>query len=457
MSLLWLWSWLCLCMCALAEESCSASPRPVSGNCLLQKKGVVKKVAPAHEVLELKKLDDDDDDGGDDDGDEEDEPLFDNRPGRSGNGKPLHKCQGSCSDDADCEGDLVCVTPKFVGWDGFVPGCRSGPQGKPLWEFRYCSGKPPDGWRTATTSTTTPEPTPPPPPAPSVITDCPAGGVCARLMAFNVYYAALGREDRMDGIAQAIADMTPDIAVITEQWKEKPTILEKIKQKTNKYYAFCLGGPQEKWWDGDILYRADLFEVVKDSIMDWGANRFAEPKHHKPDPGLTPRKHKDSGKKVIIYGAHPVCCGNEPIHLQNALDFAEHAKTLASGADVALFFTAGLAFSSSLSIWAWSLTQTSVANSTLLHNMMPIFTTLGAWLFFRQTCSRKFLLGMAVAMAGVTVIGVEDFQVNRGHLGDAAALLAALLSSVNILVVKQLRHHFEAPTILGDATGERFS
>eukprot|EP00439_Symbiodinium_sp_Y106_P081622 s792_g20.t1 len=328
MSLLWLWSWLCLCMCALAEESCSASPRPVSGNCLLQKKGVVKKVAPAHEVLELKKLDDDDDDGGDDDGDEEDEPLFDNRPGRSGNGKPLHKCQGSCSDDADCEGDLVCVTPKFVGWDGFVPGCRSGPQGKPLWEFRYCSGKPPDGWRTATTSTTTPEPTPPPPPAPSVITDCPAGGVCARLMAFNVYYAALGREDRMDGIAQAIADMTPDIAVITEQWKEKPTILEKIKQKTNKYYAFCLGGPQEKWWDGDILYRADLFEVVKDSIMDWGANRFAEPKHHKPDPGLTPRKHKDSGKKVIIYGAHPVCCGNEPIHLQNALDFAEHAKTL---------------------------------------------------------------------------------------------------------------------------------
>eukprot|EP00439_Symbiodinium_sp_Y106_P081828 s792_g20.t4 len=130
---------------------------------------------------------------------------------------------------------------------------------------------------------------------------------------------------------------------------------------------------------------------------------------------------------------------------------------VASGADVALFFTAGLAFSSSLSIWAWSLTQTSVANSTLLHNMMPIFTTLGAWLFFRQTCSRKFLLGMAVAMAGVTVIGVEDFQVNRGHLGDAAALLAALLSSVNILVVKQLRHHFEAPTILGDATGERFS
>ncbi|CAE7427634.1 unnamed protein product [Symbiodinium sp. CCMP2456] len=317
-------------------------------------------------------------------------------------------------------------------------------------------------------------------------------------MAFNVYYAALGREDRMDGIAQAIADMTPDIAVITEtwlrslpdlprtpsqqnrslpseeQWKEKPTILEKIKQKTNKYYAFCLGGPQEKWWDGDILYRADLFEVVMlglKAVIIQELGTVAVVCWHEDSKGndhqdsLLPRivarvvaarivamfaspKHKDSGKKVIIYGAHPVCCGNEPIHLQNALDFAEHAKTLASGADVALFLTAGLAFSSSLSIWAWSLTQTSVATATLLHNMMPIFTTLGAWLFFRQTCSRKFVLGMAVAMAGATVIGLEDFQVNRGHLGDAAALLAALLSSVNILVVKQLRHHFEAPTIM---------
>ncbi|CAE7645653.1 unnamed protein product [Symbiodinium pilosum] len=149
-------------------------------------------------------------------------------------------------------------------------------------------------------------------------------------MAFNVYYAALGREDRMDGIAQAIADMTPDIAVITEQWKEKPTILEKIKQKTGKYYEFCKGGEQEKWWDGDILYRADLFEVVKDSIMDWGANR-----------GLSwaVLKHRDSGKQVLVYGAHPVCCGNEPIHLENALEFAEHAKkTVAEFADTPIVY-----------------------------------------------------------------------------------------------------------------------
>jgi len=56
----------------------------------------------------------------DDDGDDDDEtplPVFDNSPGQNGNGKPLSACQGSCSGDEDCLGDLVCITPKFVGWD----------------------------------------------------------------------------------------------------------------------------------------------------------------------------------------------------------------------------------------------------------------------------------------------------------------------------------------------------
>jgi len=260
----------------------------------------------------------DDDDGDDDDDDETPLPVFDNSPGQNGNGKPLSACQGSCSGDEDCLGDLVCITPKFVGWDGIVPGCRSDGFHKPLWAFKYCAPTPPAGWRTTTTTTTTPEPTPPPPPGPSVIaSDCAAGATCARLMAFNVYYAQLGKESRMEGIASAVAEMMPDIAVITEQWSEQGQILEKIRQKTSRHYEFCRGGSQEKWWDGDILYRADLFALEEDSVMDWGSNR-----------GLSwaVLRHISSNKHVLVYGAHPVCCGNENIHLQNALDFSKHAK-----------------------------------------------------------------------------------------------------------------------------------
>lgn len=136
-------------------------------------------------------------------------------------------------------------------------------------------------------------------------------------MAFNVYYAQLGSASRMEGIASAVAEMTPDIAVITEQWSEQRQILEKIRQKTSRHYEFCRGGQQEKWWDGDILYRADLFELEEDSVMDWGSNR-----------GLSwaVLRHISSNQKVLVYGAHPVCCGNEKIHLQNAIDFSKHAK-----------------------------------------------------------------------------------------------------------------------------------
>lgn len=116
--------------------------------------------------------------------------------------------------------------------------------------------------------------------------------------------------------------------------------------------------------------------------------------------------------------------------------------------DMGLFLLAGLAFSGSLSLWAWSLTQTSVANSTLLNNMMPIFTTLGAWLIYRQTFSRRFLVGMGVAIAGAVIIGLEDLQLTDGFVGDEAALVASVLSAVSILSIEQLRTRFSTPWIM---------
>ncbi len=94
------------------------------------------------------------------------------------------------------------------------------------------------------------------------------------------------------------------------------------------------------------------------------------------------------------------------------------------------------------------MTQTSVANSTLLNNMLPIFTTLGAWVVLGRQFSGKFLLGMGVAVVGAIAIGIQDLQVSSGLIGDVAALFAAILSAVNILSVEQLRVQFSAPNIM---------
>lgn len=117
--------------------------------------------------------------------------------------------------------------------------------------------------------------------------------------------------------------------------------------------------------------------------------------------------------------------------------------------DYGLLSIAGISFAASLSLWSWSLTQTSVANSTLLNNMMPIFTTLGAWLLFRQQFSVKFLLGLAVAVGGAIAIGLADLQaVDSNITGDLAALAAAMLSATSILSLEQLRVRFSTPDIM---------
>ena len=123
--------------------------------------------------------------------------------------------------------------------------------------------------------------------------------------------------------------------------------------------------------------------------------------------------------------------------------------TLYTGRAISLLLIAGISFAVSLSLWAWSLTQTSIANSTLLNNMMPIFTTLFGWLILRQQFSPRFLVGMAVAIVGAVAIGIEDLQVaDSGLTGDGAALIAAMFSAISILSLERLRVQFSTLIIM---------
>ncbi len=134
---------------------------------------------------------------------------------------------------------------------------------------------------------------------------------------------------------------------------------------------------------------------------------------------------------------------------QDNLDTTLTSQPAYTGRAIALLLIAGISFAISLALWAWSLTQTSIANSTLLNNMMPIFTTLGGWLIFRQQFSRRFLLGMAVAILGAVAIGIEDLQAAASHLtGDGAALVAAIFSAISILSLEQLRVQFSTALIM---------
>ena len=91
-------------------------------------------------------------------------------------------------------------------------------------------------------------------------------------------------------------------------------------------------------------------------------------------------------------------------------------------------------------LWAISFNHTSVASSTVLRSLTPLFISLGAWLIFKQHFKRQFLIGMVLSIIGAIVIGWDDLQLGKELLlGDSIALLSAALHGANILIIGYLR------------------
>ena len=129
---------------------------------------------------------------------------------------------------------------------------------------------------------------------------------------------------------------------------------------------------------------------------------------------------------------------------QESLEDMPYTKTV-----IGLLLALGIVYLGFQSLWAWSITQTSIAISTVLHNLTPIFTTLSAWLLLNKRFERRFLLGMVLAIIGIIVISIEDLQIASGKIsGDLAALLSAIFYAGYLLIIEQLRPQLSASKIL---------
>ncbi|MFN6471198.1 MAG: DMT family transporter [Nostoc sp. SerVER01] len=116
--------------------------------------------------------------------------------------------------------------------------------------------------------------------------------------------------------------------------------------------------------------------------------------------------------------------------------------------DFWLLLGAGICWAATLVFLAWSLTQTRVAISSVLHNLAPIFTSLGTWLLFRHRFKSEFLLGMAIALAGTITIEFEELQIATDEVqGSFAAIISAIFLGAYFLMVERLRTKF-SPAII---------
>ena len=105
-----------------------------------------------------------------------------------------------------------------------------------------------------------------------------------------------------------------------------------------------------------------------------------------------------------------------------------------------LIIAAGLFFAGDLAVWHWSIVLTSVANSTLLANLAPIFVTLAVWVLLRRSPTAAFLAGLAIALTGVALLIGADFRLGARELaGDALGVITAMFYAAYQLTVTRLR------------------
>lgn len=120
---------------------------------------------------------------------------------------------------------------------------------------------------------------------------------------------------------------------------------------------------------------------------------------------------------------------------------------------IAPLIVLAIAFIGTQLLWAWSLSQTAVANSEILHSLAPGFTVLAGWLLFSQAFGNRFLIGITMATAGAIAIGMSDFSSSISLQGDGLALLSAVFWAAYFMSVEQLRSKFSAIAILLWASG----
>ncbi|MCC5626596.1 DMT family transporter [Nostoc sp. CHAB 5715] len=117
--------------------------------------------------------------------------------------------------------------------------------------------------------------------------------------------------------------------------------------------------------------------------------------------------------------------------------------------DMWLLLAMGTAATASLLLWAWSLSQTSVANVALLSNLNPLFVAAAGYLLLGRRFDNRFVIGMVIALLGAIAFELHKMQFATDQiLGDVLALLTAVFIATYLLLIEQLQTRFTTATIM---------
>lgn len=113
--------------------------------------------------------------------------------------------------------------------------------------------------------------------------------------------------------------------------------------------------------------------------------------------------------------------------------------------DIILCIISGFSLGLHYFLWFQSLNFTSVASSTVIVTLQPLFSLIFGYFIFKEKYTNKAILGFIIAFSGSFIIGLGDFQINpKALFGDFLALIAAIFISVNFIIGQYIRKRLSA-------------
>lgn len=117
-----------------------------------------------------------------------------------------------------------------------------------------------------------------------------------------------------------------------------------------------------------------------------------------------------------------------------------HEIRLITKKDWMFSLVAGVLLAFHFILWFESLNYTSVASSTVLVTLQPIFAFIGTYFFFKEKLSLKAILSGMIAVIGSVVISWGDFRISGTALfGDILAIIACAFVTGYLLFGQTVR------------------
>ncbi|MBF7155326.1 MULTISPECIES: DMT family transporter [Bacillus] len=103
-------------------------------------------------------------------------------------------------------------------------------------------------------------------------------------------------------------------------------------------------------------------------------------------------------------------------------------------------FISGLFLAAHYVLWFESLQYTSVASSTVIVTLQPLFSMIGGYFLVKERFTKGAIIGCLIAISGSIVIGWQDFQISGEALyGDILAFIAAGIITAYFFISQHVR------------------